>query len=293
MKNLKRVFKNTYFFILLIILGCNKTIKEKNYYDTGELYSIIEVDKNEIRNGVTLVYFKNGNLREKARYKNGEFIDTSYHYREDGSLNNIAIYNKSKDSIYAFFYDELGRVNKETITYKNNNKVGRIIAYDLINSLKYTHDVKNVYGKEIYYDNQVVLNQSGDTVKEKSFYYRVSVPDTVKVNDYVVGKIDFHSDLEMRENLLKSRLYLKIMVNEKLNEDFSNINEVKLDTFIRKDNHFLLKFLDTGNQNVRGKFTERITIAQMDEENDEKVNVKDYVRDFYFNAPIYIKDTVK
>jgi hypothetical protein len=268
-------------------------IEEKNYYDTGELHSIISVDKNGIRNGLTLVYYKNGNLREKATYKNGGIVDTLYHYREDGNLNNIAIYNNSKDSIYAFFYDELGRVNKETITYKNNNKVGRIIAHDLIHNLKYTHDIKNVYGKEIYYDNQVVFNQSGDTVKEKSFYYDVIVPDTVNINEYAIGKIDFHSDLAMRENLLDARLHLKIMVNEKLNEDFSNINEVKLDTFIRKDNHFLFKFLESGDQNIRGKFTERITIAQMDEENDEKVNVKDYVRDFYFDAPIYVKDSVK
>lgn len=281
------------FILIILVVSCNHNTEKKSYYNTGELQSIITVDNEGVRNGVSKTYYKNENLKEVLNFYNGTLIDTSWHYLENGHLDNIAVYNKFEDSILSIFYDKLGRVKKETMTYKKDTKVGRIKVYDFINNMEYLHEVKNVFGKDIYYDNQIVLNEFKDTIKELSFYYKVSVPDSVLIGDYVVGKIDLHSDLAMKDNLLDFKYNLKIMTNEKLNKNFSNINEIELDTFIRDDNHFLVNFSSTGNQNVRGKFVERAIIAEPSNETDKELTVRKYERDFYFDIPIYVKDSAR
>ncbi|PIQ18026.1 MAG: hypothetical protein COW66_08650 [Flavobacteriaceae bacterium CG18_big_fil_WC_8_21_14_2_50_34_36] len=277
------------FFLVLLILSCQnkKTIKE-TYYDTGELHSVVSLDKNNLRDGLTLVYYKNGNLKDKATYRKDKIIDTVFAYYQDGALENIEY--QHMDSIYSVFYDSDGQVIKEGVFCKANSKNGWIKTYDIKNDLKYKYILKNIYGKENHTNTMITYGSKGDTIKEKSYYFKIVVPDSVVVGKYDIGTIYFNSDKSGENDM--SNKSLVIIVGENIKEDYSNLNEIKVDSFYTNSNKFAFKFSKTGDNILRGKFIEKLMITSENKENKEKLDVIFSDRDFYFEVPIYVKDSI-
>lgn len=273
------------YFILssvLLLLSCNKPIIEKEYYSSGELKSEITLNREGEREGFTFVYYQNGNLKDKALYKNGKIIDTVYGYNEDGTINNIEYY--STDSAYSILYKNGAIYQKGAFQkYVPNGwieeyKNGKIFS-------KAT--MKNIFGKESPHINSfVVFDEKGDTIKEKSFFYKLSTPDTVFVNQYNLGEIIFYSD-KTPVNQLKDNLLI-IVVNENITDNYDNLMTVSLDSFAHKSK-FLFKFTQTGNRKLRGKFIEQVMLATENKSDNNKLDINIYERDFYFDKEVYVK----
>ena len=83
-----KYFKYTLLLGFSFFLSCQKIETKKTYYDTGELHSEISLNSEGERDGEMLIYYKNGNVKDKANYKNGKAIDAGEGYNEEGSLDN-------------------------------------------------------------------------------------------------------------------------------------------------------------------------------------------------------------
>ncbi|WP_422107849.1 toxin-antitoxin system YwqK family antitoxin [Winogradskyella sp.] len=97
--------------------------------------------------GERTVFYKNGNLAEKAQYKSGELDGTSQWYAEDKVLLRESIYKEGKLNGKTINYDSNGNVTSEG-PYEANKKVG---------IWKYYKNGK--ISKEIDHTNQKVIKK--------------------------------------------------------------------------------------------------------------------------------------
>lgn len=266
------------------LVGCEKKETKKTYYDSGELHSEISINSKGERDGAMLVYYKNGNIKDKANYKNGKAIDTIYGYNKDGSLNNIEYY--LGDSTYNILYKN-NRIYRKGAFAKSNIKNGWIETYDKNTGKLFMKSyLMDVFEKKLHSNTLLEYDTNGDTIKDKSVFFKLILSDTVQVGQYYEGSIIFNSNMA-KVNKRKDKT-LTIITGEGINKNFSNLSKIKLDTFKDK-NRFAFKFTKKGRQVLRGKFLENLMITKEVLNDTEKVNVSILERDFYFEKVIYVK----
>lgn len=275
-------------YILLLgfafLVGCQKIENKKTYYDTGELHSEISLNSKGERDGEMLVYYKNGTVKDKANYKNGKAIDTIYSYNNDDSLNNIEYY--LGDSTYNILYKN-NRIHRKGAFAKSNKNNGWIETYNKNTGKLFTKSyLMDVYGKKLHSNTLIEYDNNGDTIKDKSVFFKLTVPDTVQVGQYNEGAIFFNSNMN-KENKRKNKTLI-IITGEEINKDFSNLSKIKLDSF-KDRNRFAFKFTKKGKQVLRGKFLESLMITKENHKDVEKVDVRIFDRDFYFEKDIYVR----
>ena len=78
--------------------------------------------------GERFVYYKNGNLAEKANYKNGLLDGTSYWFTEKKDTLRISNYTNDKLNGLSIYNDAAGQLSAKG-NYKNNLKVGAWLYY--------------------------------------------------------------------------------------------------------------------------------------------------------------------
>ena len=231
-----------------------------------------------------LIYYKNGNVKDKANYKNGKAIDTIYGYNEDGSLDNIEYY--LEDSTYNILYKN-NRIYRRGAFTKSDKNNGWIETYDTnTGKLLMKSYLMEIFDKKLHSNTLIEYDAKGDTIKDKSVFFKLIVPDTVQVGQYNEGSIVFNSN-KTEENKRKDKT-LVIITGEGINKDFSNLSKIKLDSF-KDRNRFAFKFTKKGKQVLRGKFLESLIIAKENSKNVEKVDVTVFDRDFYFEKEVYVK----
>ncbi|RRJ87410.1 toxin-antitoxin system YwqK family antitoxin [Flavobacterium macacae] len=279
-----KYFKYTLLLGFSFFLSCQKIETKKTYYDTGELHSEISLNSEGERDGEMLIYYKNGNVKDKANYKNGKAIDTIYGYNEDGSLDNIEYY--LEDSTYNILYKN-NRIYRRGAFTKSDKNNGWIETYDTnTGKLLMKSYLMEIFDKKLHSNTLIEYDAKGDTIKDKSVFFKLIVPDTVQVGQYNEGSIVFNSN-KTEENKRKDKT-LVIITGEGINKDFSNLSKIKLDSF-KDRNRFAFKFTKKGKQVLRGKFLESLIIAKENSKNVEKVDVTVFDRDFYFEKEVYVK----
>lgn len=146
--------------VLFSTLSFSQFIK-KQYYKNGKIYRIFETNKYNIKNGNDVLYFENGTISEKKKWKNGKLIDSLFTYNEKGELLTKGFINKTgflklyKNNILSYE----GQLDKDklrgiVVYYRNDNVVlSKTFNDNKENGFSLLLDDKSLKPKFIYESN--------------------------------------------------------------------------------------------------------------------------------------------
>lgn len=265
-------------FLSFITISCNN--QKKTYYEDGNLKSTISYNNEGKEHGVSLEYFPNGKIKEEKNFENGFLKDSVSKYDENGKLTmSITITNDSLIN-YLKVFDSNKKIKSEGYI-KNGEKIRTWKYYDSTELIA----EEQFFGKNEFKLNQRKIFKSEIVDNKKSFYYQLSVPDTVYQNTVFLVKADYSfidNNLEYGENN-----FVYFCISNKINKDFSNLNEVRIDTFIPSTKGVVeakLLMKKSGNYFLRGTIEEHNLIEKSD-----KMDIE--ISKMYFEKKIVVKKT--
>lgn len=134
-------------------------------------------------------------------------------------------------------------------------KYGYWRYYNFEGNLLVVNEYK-IINNEAYLNQEIVFDKNGDTLFNKSNFFTCKFRDIN--NDSVLLEIKYEGIFDAIYDNSKS--YPMLVYNNHINADFSNLNEIKLDTLIFKDNQ--LKISIPKNKELRGVINEVIFLEE-------------------------------
>ncbi len=283
------------FFVAIIFTSCNNVSKE--YYENGMLKK--EYTKsNGVLHGVYKEYYRNGNIKLKHNYDLGVLKDSSLYFLKD--VNKIDFIRFWSDSVGIKQIEYYPNGNLEKYGYVNDKffKIGKWNFYNENGHLDVIRQYKIIDGNH-HLNQEWKLNVKGDTLYTGSKYFDIQVMD-----DTISKGEQFLAAAFLRAQLYKdkpSEILVCLPNGEKdnFNKDFSNIREIKLDTFYNLHH-------DVKNQKNFEGFHKSYSVAfgkrfsEITGKRDIRGFIQEYYKEgdsifstkMYFDIPIYIKDTI-
>lgn len=263
--------------IIFILSSCNnKSDKiKKEYFEDGKIKSIVYYDdvNNPIRSHQ---YFKNGKLKQSNYFKNNLKGSVSLFYND---LGNLIVKKYWKDSIntiqYEYYYNK--KIKASGPLY-NNKKNGWWNLYNSKGDLIQKDEIFTIDGKEIL-NQRIKYDLKGQILKSQSDVFTVELKDTLNIGKSI-GIIKYEPKFSKDS---KFAVYL----SQDINQDFSNLNNVKLDTFYSKNKNDIWFGVETktrGKKNIRG-FLEEMHY----ETNKTRTDLVIKKRFKYFTKEIFVK----
>ena len=239
-------FKYFLFFICLTLISCKETQKE---------------------------YYENGKLKAVYILKDGVLIDSSLFYNKEKSFIEKINYYLPNDSIRTKFLNENGKIESTGIFF-NNQKYGKWNYFTVKGKLDKVFEYKNIEGKQ-YTNQSWHFNSNGDTIKNLGSYFILKpIPKTILIKQRLI------IDLELKP-LLTPNPEAFICISSEINDDFSNLSSISLDTVSLPSEGAIVEmsFKNKGGKNVRGFITEYV---------NNKNNTTSS-KNTYFDIPILVK----
>jgi antitoxin component YwqK of YwqJK toxin-antitoxin module len=282
-------------FVTVFLCSCDN--KEIEYYDNGVIKKEYYL-KNDKFQGEYKEFYENGNLKVKHNYSDGILIDTSYYYGTDKLKKTIKVWSKI-DTVQVLNFQTNGNIESEGFKLKDKIKIGKWKYYDKEKNLAKEIEYFNVSNKE--YVNQVwYFDKEKNIVESEGNYMTFDVSnDTVTVYEPVKILIALKSPFFSYD----SNVYGCIPSGKlsDLKQDFSNIEQIKLDTLpsiknekiikdYQKYNLFVsfgLEFDKVGTQHIRGFISETAPNDGKHKLDKGKYNMLE--RKIYFDKVVYVK----
>ncbi|MEE1900049.1 hypothetical protein V1389_17000 [Flavobacterium rakeshii] len=205
------------FTFLLVSCGGSDTEERKIYDDKGNL--------------VGIELYENGIVKEK----------TGYSY-EGNKVLTLKIIDSVNSEIEEYYPN--GETRRKGSLYHGMKK-GWWLNYNDTGKLISKQEFFIVADSD--YQNQVIYYDDQNNIMDKSNYADINFPDYLEIGRQII-KVDYHSP-----NISDS--HVMVCVSDSIKADFSNINEVLLDTFYSGDNKnvwFGIECNDKKERNVRG-----------------------------------------
>lgn len=276
--------KYKYLLILcLAFINCENK-EEKLYDEDGNLLSIIQYDKNGIKDGVAKEFYKTGELKNITRYKNGVIKDTSKKFYKNQKIEALS-YSIGRNNFYETYYDNGHLQSKGKIIdtiqsgwWKYYNKNGSIKS-----KIEYLNleDYPSIKLKE--FPNQVInYNTDGSINKGQSNYFNFIFKDTIKVNSLEKGFIELIPNLSKETNFHKVYFW---------KEDISG-NVLDIDsTYGTNTEKALLWFKvnDTGSYKLKGFIDEKGYKNKKNKNDSMKVDIIEESKKLFFEKIIYVE----
>lgn len=110
--------------------------QKKVLYNSGKMAYLGQITNGK-KNGVWVWWYENGNKKDRCKYDGGRYIDTVYHWYEDGQLKQLEILPKENTSNFEcdacngtiIRYFENGKL-KEKFTSKNGSLEGEYLTVE-------------------------------------------------------------------------------------------------------------------------------------------------------------------
>ena len=218
-------FKYFLFLICLTIISCKDTKKE---------------------------YYENGKLKAIYILKDGVLIDSSIFYNKEKSFIEKINYYLPNDSIRTKFLNENGKVESTGLFFKNQ-KYGKWKYFSKEGYLQKVFEYKNIEGKQ--YTNQGwQFNSNGDTIMGLGNYYKLKpLPKSIKLSEKLIMDFEY-------KPLLSENSTTTIYMSSEINNDFSNLNSITLDTVSLPSEGAIIEmsFKSKGEKKLRGFIKESI-----------------------------------
>lgn len=280
---------------ILIFYSCNQDFQKKNDAD-GNLKAEYNY-KNGKYVGEYREYFTSGNLKEKHFFKNGIPIDTSFYY-DDNPQNSIFIKLINYPKFYKkISYYESGIVKDSGYVNKLDQKFGDWYYYNNKANLEILDEYFIINGEE-YLNQTTAYNENNDIIFSKSKIVDINVfSDTISMNE----PLQVISCVKIGHFVgggVKSKVLISSGFDNKINDDFSNLNSIKLDTIpsLGMDKINGPTFPDFDQEkcvafgkwfNKQGENILRGVLFEYYETNSRKKENR-----FYFERKIFVKDSL-
>jgi antitoxin component YwqK of YwqJK toxin-antitoxin module len=259
------------FFLPLLLVGCTEQIT-KEYYANGQLskeYSL----KDSLYEGKYEEYYDNGDKKVTHLYKNGVLKDSSVFY-QNNKISRVDYYFPS-DTIYRKIYYPAFIV-KEEGKLKGSIKVGKWKYNRKDGSLDKVFEYVNLQGKQ--YTNQGWhFDEKGDTIKEFGNFF------SYKFSDEIIYKNKPFKIYFKYKPILALNPNIIMCLSPKINENFSNLAEVSLDTLYFENavkGYQEIIFSNSGKKILRGFIKEYYTLSGKTNESKERY--------MYFDIPVQV-----
>jgi hypothetical protein len=202
--------------ILCTIFSCNQTNKQIEYYDTGEKFKETEFHKN---GDIKINYFDKDGLETGEVFIVDNVEMWIFRY-ENGQIYEKGIYTNGVRKGWHNFYYEDGR--KMSDVFFINGQDCQIRKY----------------------------NEDGSIDKENSIYTEIHLPtDTLKLGKEMLGYLRYFNGSSAKEQVY-------VYLSNEIDDKFSNLNTVAVDTFMSGskdiDTYFSVKFNNKGKNYIRG-----------------------------------------
>lgn len=252
--------KNISFFIISLVFIFSSCKKEGDiiieHHPNGNVRLKGNLNTYGNYEGEFYRYSTNGNLINKLNYINGDIItDTSYVYYPNGDLKMFGPVLKNNLDIGWWAY------------FNEKKELDKKIEFAKID-------------KEDFLNQQIFFDSSGDTIKRKSSYFKLKIPDTLKIGDNICL---LHNFAEEKKVYSKE---LFVIINNVYSESLE-----KKDTFA-SDYFHKIKFRvyahEKGKKIISGSIIERI--AEINNINKDSAigNLNEFVK--FFKKEVYVKD---
>ena len=96
---------------------------EKQFYENGKLEMICEIDNQGTKNGEYTMYYEDGNIKSKGRYKNGFPDGLCTNYFQNGKISMESYFKEGILDGESLLYWETGQLQSKSL-FKNGNPIG-------------------------------------------------------------------------------------------------------------------------------------------------------------------------
>lgn len=277
---------------LALIVSCNSSKKEKEYYANGKLKYEVTINDDGY-NGDYKEYYEDGTLRFEGVFKDnlkqGLFIH--YYKPKDRLLKTETLWEN--DTLYhQKNIGKSGNVLSEG-ELKNNLKVGIWKYYD--ENEGYLKEIREylIIRDTTYLNQNWLLSRKKDTLP-KGNHYKMMSPDTL---NYEQQRVYFF----LKQPYISYDSELVVLLprkDDKLKKDFSNESIIEWDTIDNLANRFRnhgkygdrkhdvvfdLDYLSSGKKRLRGVLLEK-------QNTESDISKFDFItRKIYFDKEIYIR----
>jgi antitoxin component YwqK of YwqJK toxin-antitoxin module len=301
---IKKVKIYIIYCLLLIFFSCGKE-KKRYFYSSGELFSIVELDRDMRNDGILKKFYKTGELSGVGNYANGLKDGSFKEFYKDGRLKSIESYNDGKLIDTTKVFDRNGgksiikyKIN-HTLFQKNYDKEGLLIAdgkikdslkvgywnYYRNNKVKEKIDYQLVDGKE-HFNQKYVYDSSGKIVKDSSNYCKLNFPDTIIANKLTKGSIRLQPLLSKENDF--HMIYFNFLNSEG--------KIVSIDSTYGKNNKEGIlrgKFKDPGVKILNGYILEEKLMERVNEKDTSMVDIYNVEHKMFFEKKIYVIEEKK
>jgi hypothetical protein len=265
----------------LTLVSCKN--EKKEYYENGNIKSIINYNSNNKKNGESIEFYPNGAIKEKRRFRDGYLIDSISKFDKNGFLNTSIHFTRDSTLNFVKTYDSLLKLESKGYIQKGKKigewkyfKNGKLIGED---------HFFNVGNRTVKLNQQKII-ENGQIIDSKSFYYNMKIKDTVAIGDVNQFSVTYN----FRPDSLKygENKFIFLLVSDKINKYFSNVNNVKMDTFIpinqgKINGKFILQ--SKGVNYLRGTIEEHNIIEEKGANRIEIIKM-------YFEKKIFVRDSI-
>lgn len=252
--NARQTIERLIIFLMFLIITSSCDNQVRTYYDNENLKSVYEVNRENKKEGEERIYYETGELKSLANYKGGNWVDSIIKYNKNGTLHSVL---KRDDSLFVV------RMFKDNKLIKTGNLNGK--SKPIGWGSYFSNDELILKENYKYIENEILLNQkliysknNLDSINSE-FYFFIK-PQIIKKGVYNSFTIKFNF-IEHESNLLDKE-YFYLLSSPNINETFSNIHEVTLDTIVPfRKNEFKhnIYFKKSGLKNYRAVL-ERTTL---------------------------------
>ncbi|WP_282051440.1 toxin-antitoxin system YwqK family antitoxin [Maribacter aquivivus] len=270
---------------ILIFISCrNEThFTKKIYYKSGELLSEIPYRTSDsLKDGTYKEYYKNGNIKQIIYLKNNLPVDSAMMYYETGELKFKEI--RKIDSIFGNHYYKTGSVSIKS-NFLNTNppiEIGWTSIYRENGQIKDSLEYLNVNGNA-HLNQRLNFDNENHIVNDSSHYF-----------NFKISKIDNQNNYQFKINylpLIKNADVL-LIVGDSINNDFSNLKRIHLDSLYMENNEIVTNKLDKEFRCLKGLFYE-YKAQVVDSTNLDSVRMTINENKTYFNVRVAVSDTIE
>lgn len=267
--------------LIISVLACREP--KSHYvkihkYPTGELLSKISYSTiNNLKDGQYEEYYKNGVLKKVTLFKNGQQVDSALRYYPSGKLEYKEII--SKDTTYGHSYFQNGKIAvvKKFLNQERPVEICWTLVFDKYGAI--TDSIQHIELSDTSYANQWISYRDGQIVLDSSNFFRFNL-DSIPNSELFGLKISYEPKIPDSD--------VFFILGDKLNDDFSNIGQIDLDTIFMQDNTISSNSFKRPSKRFKGFFYE-YGLKELENVGQDSIKIRILENRTYFNLVIKAK----
>ncbi|NAS12901.1 toxin-antitoxin system YwqK family antitoxin [Poritiphilus flavus] len=268
----------------MILSSCQEKTHfvKRNYYPSGELLSEIPYKiADSIKDGIYKDFYKNGQLKQVIHIKNGVPVDSALKYYETGELHYKEL--RANDSIYGSYFYKNGDIAAKNKFLDTDPplQIGMSYIYSKDGNVRDSMEYLNIGGKS-YLNTRYHHNDLGEVVPDSSYFYEFKISKIRNTDRY---RLRIYYIPSMKE------AQMAMVIGEDLAEDFSNLNNVRLDTIVMDGNSIVTDNLKKPNRRLKGFFYEYLSRVK-DTIGKDSITLEIMEKKTFFNETVKVSDSI-